>query len=355
MKIYNVVKVPQGLGYDDVDYEALYQSGYTAGYASGYTDGQEDCPGPIYRNKPMTFEILSAGTVIWKTQDEGTEVTIEYSKDKGLTWSSITSTDEGVAIPAQTGDIIQFRGYRGNQGIRCATFSGTTAEFELYGNLMSLVNGDDYQEIDTLKNMTADAFAKLFSFCPGLVDASNLVLPATTLTFRCYIGMFYGCTSLTTAPELPATTLASTCYTGMFRGCTSLTTSPELPATTLTEFCYSNMFENCTSLTTAPELPATILTDSCYNSMFKGCTSLTTAPELPAKTLSYLCYFTMFSGCSNLNYIKCLATDISATMCTHSWIMGVAPTGTFVKDANATWGTDYGYDGIPANWTVISE
>jgi hypothetical protein len=34
--------------------------------------------------------------------------------------------------------------------------------------------------------------------------------------------MFYGCTSLTTAPVLPATTLASSCYNGMFRGCTSL-------------------------------------------------------------------------------------------------------------------------------------
>ena len=34
--------------------------------------------------------------------------------------------------------------------------------------------------------------------------------------------MFYGCTSLTTAPELPATTLAEACYSGMFCDCTSL-------------------------------------------------------------------------------------------------------------------------------------
>lgn len=38
MKIYNVMKVPQGLGYDDVDYDAIYQSGYTAGYDDGYND-----------------------------------------------------------------------------------------------------------------------------------------------------------------------------------------------------------------------------------------------------------------------------------------------------------------------------
>lgn len=43
MKIYNVLKVPQGLGYDEVDYDALYQSGYTTGHQSGYTDGLNDC------------------------------------------------------------------------------------------------------------------------------------------------------------------------------------------------------------------------------------------------------------------------------------------------------------------------
>ena len=60
--------------------------------------------------------------------------------------------------------------------------------------------------------------------------------------------MFYGCTSLTTAPALPATTLANFCYSGMFHNCTSLTTAPALPATTLTNNCYRNMFNNCKSL-----------------------------------------------------------------------------------------------------------
>ena len=36
--------------------------------------------------------------------------------------------------------------------------------------------------------------------------------------------MFYGCTSLTSAPELKATTLAPNCYNGMFSGCTKLST-----------------------------------------------------------------------------------------------------------------------------------
>lgn len=47
---------------------------------------------------------------------------------------------------------------------------------------------------------------------------------------------------------MPATTLASSCYSGMFWGCSSLTIAPELPATTLANRCYDSMFKNCSSL-----------------------------------------------------------------------------------------------------------
>ena len=137
--------------------------------------------------------------------------------------------------------------------------------------------------------------------------------------------MFWSCTSLTTAPALPAINLAMGCYAGMFDSCTSLITAPALPARTLADGCYNGMFQNCTKLTTAPELPATALADGCYGSMFNGCTSL--------------------------NYIKCLATDISAYYCTTDWVRGVASTGTFVKPSSMTsWTT--GVNGIPKGWTV---
>jgi len=60
----------------------------------------------------------------------------------------------------------------------------------------------------------------------------------------------------------------------------------------------------------------------------------------------------MFRGCTALNYIKCLATDISAVGCITSWLQDVSSTGTFVKNPNMTsWTT--GLDGIPYNWTVV--
>ena len=193
-------------------------------------------------------------------------------------------------------------------------------------------------------------YQEMFQDCTLLTEAPEL--PATTLADFCYQNMFSGCTSLATAPKiLPATTLASKCYYEMFRGCTSLTNAPELPATTLVKFCYDGMFEGCTSLTTAPKiLPATTLEISCYSYMFRGCTSLTTAPELPATKLANYCYQKMFSGCTNLNYVKMLATDISAGYSLDYWLNNVSTTGTFVKAAGAT--IRSGVSGIPNGWTV---
>lgn len=189
----------------------------------------------------------------------------------------------------------------------------------------------------------------MFNGCTSLTSVPRL--PATTLANWCYAFMFSGCTSITAAPELPATTLAEECYEGMFRYCTSLTVSPELPATTLAKNCYHTMFLNCTSLAVAPELPATTLVDGCYGQMFSMCGSLAVAPELPATTLVYACYNAMFTGCTSLNYIKCLATDISASVCTFVWLKDVSSSGTFIKASSMNdWTT--GASGIPSGWTI---
>ena len=158
----------------------------------------------------------------------------------------------------------------------------------------SLINFGSITDFNSKENV----FAYMFYGCTSLTTAP--ALPATTLAVSCYESMFDGCTSLTTAPALPATTLADSCYTGMFQSCTSLTVAPELPATTLAYFCYAYMFCACASLTTPPVLPATILADYCYYGMFGDCTSLTTLPELPATTLAANCYQSMFGYCANI-------------------------------------------------------
>ena len=202
--------------------------------------------------------------------------------------------------------------------------------------------------------LAGSCYAGMFAYCSSLTTAPEL--QATTLAPDCYKSMFEACTSLTHAPELPATTLATSCYYAMLHSCSSLTQAPELPATTLEGSCYQQMFQGCTSLTQAPELPATTLAGSCYAGMFYGCTSLTTAPVLPAITTTMYgdCYLQMFDGCTKLNYVKALfINNLNLNEYLSNWLRNVSPTGTFVKNAAATWTkTDAG---IPSGWTVQSE
>lgn len=362
---------------------------------------------------PLTFEITGDGIIYWKTKSgtpESSLRTIEYKKNNDE-WKTITSSTDGVSITVSSGDIVLFRA---PQGVTYTTLSDTyetanffsdcTCVFNVKGNVMSLLNANNFSTIYTL---TANlVFTCLFWNCTGLTDASKLILPADNLTLQCYRemfakcsnlvgvpklpamslgegcynGMFRECSKLTTVPKLPAitlvdscydfmfyrctdltdiselvlpaTTLANYCYSQMFRECSKLTTAPELPAITLAKDCYNKMFFQCTSLTTAPKLSATILTEGCYYKMFYGCLSLTTAPELSATTLANRCYQGMFGWCTKLNYIKCLATNISATNCTETWVESVASSGTFIKPTSTDWTSKTGISGIPSGWTV---
>ena len=277
-----------------------------------------------FSTKPLTFNILSDGKINWKASKSSVAKTIKYKVNNGE-WASITSYT-GSSAPSITvtkGDKIQFKGNNTQYATSYSnynSFSGSTASFEAEGNIMSLIYGDDFTNKLTISSTYA--FFGLFRDCAKLVSAENLILPATTLADDCYYNMFYGCTSLTTAPELPATTLATECYQYMFYGCTSLTTAPELPATTLADDCYYRMFYNCTSLTTAPKLPATTLAERCYSNMFYGCSSLTTAPKLPATTLASECYLSMFYGCTKLTTAPKLPATTLAELCYQTMFNG---------------------------------
>ncbi|SEV83056.1 Ig-like domain (group 2), partial [Prevotella sp. khp7] len=231
---------------------------------------------------PLTFEAAKAGVTVKfnKYNSDVVATNVEYSLDGGITWKNDLTAD-GVTLAA-AGDKISFRGtneaYGADNYIDCYRFE-LSAETFAYGNVMSLINKDNYP---TNKTLTADyAFKWMFINQTNLKnkDADHQIfLPATTLTEYCYDGMFWSCKSLTTAPELPAKTMKKGCYGYMFDWCESLTTAPELPATTLAEECYYCMFESCKKLTTAPKLPAETLAKGCYSSMFYDCESLTTAP-----------------------------------------------------------------------------
>lgn len=185
-----------------------------------------------------------------------------------------------------------------NGGIGTFVMNGDTT-CAVKGNIMSLLFGDDFKDKTDLSGYDW-AFCGLFAGCLQIVDASNLILAATTLSIVCYHAMFHSCTNLVKAPLLLATTLADECCVFMFGQCTSLTKAPKLLATRLANGCYAHMF----------------------------------------------------SGCANLDEITMLATDGSGGDWTLNWVNGVSSSGTFIKHPSMT-SLPSGVDGIPNGWTVV--
>lgn len=345
----------------------------------------------FYYTTPLTFTSKEDNSTIGWT---GTYPDIEYSTDGGETWTSFTEP-----ITVDEDDSVMFQGNNWSASSASSHFT-TSGSFDLSGGIMSLCDitktrieiplncfnslfsGCDIVDADNLilaDNTTTSCYELMFYNCASLVGAPDL--PAEVAATRCYMSMFKwcsslmdsieiaatevntyscadmfnGCTSMNVAPELPATTLGYMCYWNMFYGCTGLEMPiSQLPAMTLASGCYNQMFYGCSSLVTPPELPATTLVEFCYMNMFAECTSLIESPELPATTLAQNCYYNMFRGCSSLSYIKCLATDISASSCTTDWVKNVAATGKFEKNASMS-GWTVGDNGIPTGWVVVDE
>lgn len=277
-----------------------------------------------YSKLPLTMEIVEGGDVVFK-KNENTSAQLKWSADEGNTWTTVdTIIGDNNLGTFSAGDKVYIEYERNDIWM----LQNTTAKFNLSGNIMSLWFSDDFADKTNINTISSSKYnSNVFNGLTNLLSAENLVLPATTLKDNCYQGMFMNCTSLTTAPTI-------------------------LPATTLTYSCYKEMFQGCTSLTTPPQLPATTLAIGCYQSMFSSCTSLTTAPELPATTYSNSCYQYMFYDCTSLNYAKMmLLSGVSEGNATNFWMYNVSATGTFVKNANATWSST-GNNGIPSGWTV---
>lgn len=340
------------------------------------------------------------------TATENTEITfsqdgLEYSINGGA-WKTMIA-NIAASVPASS--YIVFRGKctpTSSNGI--GTFSAT-GKFNVSGNIMSLLFGNDFTDKVSLAGKDY-AFLNLFLNNTKLYDATNLVMPATTLSQYCYRSLFQGCTSLNAVNSnlLPATTLESHCYHTMFHGCSSLTSSPLLPATNLAPYCYYTMFQSC-KLSTLPELPATKMVKSCYDTMFnyvdanipdnylpstqlapycyyamfanaRGRTktmsilpattlashcydtmfinnsSITEAPILPAETLIDNCYRNMLLGCDALSKVVAKFTTTPSSSYTYNWLSN--NTATFYKNPNATWDQTIsrGSSTVPDKWTI---
>lgn len=311
-------------------------SGFTSsGNVDVYQEAYVD-----YTKEYLTFKVTGAGYIRFMTNNSAYTRTISYSKDSGATWTSVVSTvgsettDEGgTKIPVSAGESVMVKGNNQSYGAGAyyIGFERTTCQYELEGNIMSLIYGDNFEN----KGLSAGTynFRSLFSTNTGLTSIENVMLPSALRDY-CFAWLFQDCYSLTSIPSnlLPATTLKPYCYDRMFQRCSGLTTAENLilPALNVPNYCYRRMFKECTSLTKAPDLPAPIISANTYS------------------------YVQMFSGCTNLNYVKCLAKSGRSTDNFGNWLYGVSETGTFVKNPEAPeW--NRGPSGVPDGWTIIDD
>ena len=253
---------------------------------------------------PLTLEAKADGKINVYFNSVTLEEPIVYTIVGGKS-KSITASE---AIDVKKGQKVQFESKNDHLATGTWSFVGISPDVQcaVYGNVMSLITpeGDFNSNTTITKNW---ALSNLFSWSNNIVnhDKYKLVLPATTLSERCYSDMFAGCTSLTKAPALPAENLAK----------------------------------------------------YCYNYMFGGCTALTEAPELKAATLAYGCYCAMFMDCSKLSKVTCLATT-NAVDALGFWLSGAGTDASVTKrtlvraEANTNWTNNDGWDWPSTNWYV---
>ena len=242
----------------------------------------------------LTFEALADNFAVSLSAND-----IEYCIDGDGNWKTLAKATKTPYVGK--GHLISVKANlsAGTTSAGIGTFS-MTSDCAVSGNVLSLRFGDRIPDTSAIACQISNYFCKnMFKNAVQLIDAQNLILKAYRINK-------YGCNA-------------------MFQGCTNLVNPPKLPCTVFNgSDVYAFMFDGCTALEKAPDLPATSLPDS---------------------------YRYMFRGCTNLKYIKAMFIEISSAAYLDEWVNGVSSSGTFVKNAAATWDVT-GTDGVPSGWTV---
>ena len=287
-----------------------------------------------YSLEYFTIESLENSNAI-KMQRSGApnNPTLSYSLDGGETWTTATISATKSFGTINTGQKIIFKGNNTKFATAWNVYNYFTGskQFKVYGNVMSLLNGDDFRENSEFENNSTHNFAGLLR-TTYVVDASNLILPALTCKQDSYNGMFRGATALQHGPQMLArNSLGTGCCSSMFEECINLEEPIEINFTGLTQQCCQRMF--CMNRNTKITTP-----------------KMTKSPILRSKTAAQDCYAEMFEGNGNLNEITCLLQTPGGTT---NWVQYAgAATGTFYKNPSATWGQG-GTGNVPSGWNIV--
>lgn len=177
---------------------------------------------PDYSKMYLTFTALTAGRInVYSDPAEHLRI-----RCNGGSWGRLPLSDGTYNfITVATGDTVEFKGDGSFEAGASGTFcpGDSSATYNISGNIMSLQEPDNFAETTTLNV----SFTRLFYNNTSIVDATNLVLPATVLNVtNAYSYMFRDCTNLTSGPTIGAinwtnSESASACMY-MLRGCSKL-------------------------------------------------------------------------------------------------------------------------------------
>lgn len=271
----------------------------------------EPSPEIDYSREYFFIDTLQPNTNIKFVMTTASSITYaKYSYDK-TNWTNLTisSTTHTINIPNASRVYISCVAHVWNTGSR--TYIYCDNNYNIGGNIASLLYGDNFIGQVTMEYNTA--LSGVFSLGGGddasqrnqyLLDASNLVIPFTTLRQDGLSWMFANCNNLVHGPkDIP------------FNGVLPLG-------------CCWRLFYRCSSLVETPIMRFTSMSGT--QNFYEG-----------------------FRYCTSLQKVTCLLTTYpSGYAALTNWLANVPSTGTFYKAPSMT-GWPSGSSGIPTGWTVV--
>lgn len=194
------------------------------------------------------------------------------------------------------------------------------------------------------------SYRSMFEGCTSLNNVTIHFKPASVAIGGCY-RMFANCTSLVNSNSTLIAPDYTYCYYQMFYNCKSLTGANSFyseNSNIWVDFWWSpyscyGMFEGCVSLKSAPNLNGYLIQDHAFERMFYGCSSLN---YLYCRALPGKIEYTTILGQT--------IPRPSATNGTSNWVVGVPSSGNFYyrNYTGILWQVFGSGSGIPSGWAT---
>ena len=178
----------------------------------------------------------------------------------------------------------------------------TTDTFASYPSAIDSLPSGGGGSLKTLLDATKSTYYLFRNYSESSID--GLISYSDTSNVTNMQSMFYGCSNITTIPQLDTSSATNMSY--MFYNCANLATIPQLDTSSVTNM--RDMFGSCNKITITPQLDTSSVTN--MEEMFYRCSKLITAQ---LNTIKVTNMTSMFSNCNRLTTIDITYMNITST------------------------------------------